>query len=278
MAVLDPYRTLGLRPGASLDEVRSAYRRLAKRYHPDTTGSATSQRFIDVQRAYEMLTSSVSRGARDAPRSPARPTTRPRPRPTSGRGPTPGNGARGPGPSGSAASSETGGPDAHRGRGGSRRAGSTRTGRSGPRRKATLGSTSYDEAAATPFEPGWQGASWYGPASGTYWTINPREYADPRKHGPEYQERARRVATLTGTADEGVRSAEPSPTTADDDPRERASDDTGAARGPHEAPASGLPPSRAGRSFGGAGLVGIVIAATGVAAAAIAVLAIAGQT
>jgi hypothetical protein len=29
--------------------------------------------------------------------------------------------------------------------------------------------------------------------TGTYWTINPREYADPRKHGPEYQERARRA-------------------------------------------------------------------------------------
>ena len=35
------------------------------------------------------------------------------------------------------------------------------------------------------------GASWYGTTSGTYWTINPKEYADPRKHGPEYQARAR---------------------------------------------------------------------------------------
>ena len=60
--------------------------------------------------------------------------------------------------------------------------------------KATLGSTSYDGADATPFEPDWGGASWYGTTSGTYWTINPKEYADPRKHGPEYQARARRAA------------------------------------------------------------------------------------
>ncbi|HLA16043.1 MAG TPA: hypothetical protein VJZ72_04000, partial [Candidatus Limnocylindrales bacterium] len=63
------------------------------------------------------------------------------------------------------------------------------------RRKATLGSTSYDEASTGSLDPGWAGASWYGTDSGTYWTVNPREYADPRKHGPEYQERARRAAT-----------------------------------------------------------------------------------
>ena len=60
--------------------------------------------------------------------------------------------------------------------------------------KATLGSTSYDGADAEPFEPDWGGASWYGTSSGTYWTLNPKEYADPRKHGPEYQARARRKA------------------------------------------------------------------------------------
>jgi DnaJ-domain-containing protein 1 len=32
---LDPYRVLGLQPGASLSEVVSAHRSLAKRYHPD---------------------------------------------------------------------------------------------------------------------------------------------------------------------------------------------------------------------------------------------------
>ncbi|HET9615353.1 MAG TPA: hypothetical protein VFP22_11120, partial [Candidatus Limnocylindrales bacterium] len=61
--------------------------------------------------------------------------------------------------------------------------------------KATPYSTSYDRADDEPFEPGWSGATWYGASSGTYWTINPKEYADPRKHGPEYQRRARRSAT-----------------------------------------------------------------------------------
>ncbi len=68
-----------------------------------------------------------------------------------------------------------------------------RGGRSRPK-KATLGSTSYDGVERETFEPDWGGANWYGTTSGTYWTINPKEYADPRKHGPEYQARARRAA------------------------------------------------------------------------------------
>jgi hypothetical protein len=67
-----------------------------------------------------------------------------------------------------------------------------RGGRSRTPNKATLGSTSYDAAEDEPFEPDWSGGTWYGASSGTYWTINPKEYADPRKHGPEYQRRARR--------------------------------------------------------------------------------------
>src|SRR5439155_12756519 len=44
---------------------------------------------------------------------------------------------------------------------------------------------------------------WYGPTSGEYWRVNPREYADPRKHGPEYQSRARRQSTTAGEAWDG---------------------------------------------------------------------------
>jgi hypothetical protein len=60
-----------------------------------------------------------------------------------------------------------------------------------------MGSTSYDEARE-PTDATWSGASWYGPSSGEYWIVNPREYADPRKHGPGYQQRARRSATGDG--------------------------------------------------------------------------------
>jgi hypothetical protein len=77
--------------------------------------------------------------------------------------------------------------------------------RSRQTRKATLGSTSYDEAR-DPLDPAWGGAAWYGPTSGEYWTVNPREYADPRKHGPEYQARGRRLGTTpTGRAGDEVR-------------------------------------------------------------------------
>jgi hypothetical protein len=69
-------------------------------------------------------------------------------------------------------------------------------------RKATLGSTSYDEAGESG-EPTWEGADWYGPVSGTYWTVNPKEYADPRKHGPEY------TARWAGRA--GIGAPEPAP-------------------------------------------------------------------
>src|SRR6266496_4427866 len=51
----DPYRTLGLARGASLDEVKRAYRRLAKANHPDAAGSAALTRFLAIQAAYEQL-------------------------------------------------------------------------------------------------------------------------------------------------------------------------------------------------------------------------------
>lgn len=58
-----------------------------------------------------------------------------------------------------------------------------------------MGSTSYDEARDAT-DPRWAGASWYGPTTGEYWIVNPREYADPRKHGPGYSSRLR-----TGSGD-----------------------------------------------------------------------------
>jgi curved DNA-binding protein CbpA len=215
---LDPYRTLELPRDATLDEVKTAYRRLAKQYHPDSAGERAVPRFLAVQAAYEALTegpgklrSVIGGRSRPAPSSSTRPSTgRTRgtgadpwaarsggsgPRATRGAGATPGSpgprsgarasqGAAGPTGAG-AASGSASGDGASGGRGGSSR---TR-GPAGPRPRRTRrapGSTSYDGAEAEPFEPEWQGASWYGGSSGTYWTLNPREFADPRKHGPEY--------------------------------------------------------------------------------------------
>src|SRR6187551_3802902 len=45
----DPYRTLGVTPEASLNEIRSAYRRLVKLYHPDAAGERALSRFLAIQ-------------------------------------------------------------------------------------------------------------------------------------------------------------------------------------------------------------------------------------
>lgn len=50
------YRVLGLTPFASGDDIRAAFRRLAKAYHPDLNpGRATRERFIEVVSAYGTL-------------------------------------------------------------------------------------------------------------------------------------------------------------------------------------------------------------------------------
>ena len=48
------FAILGISPNATLDEIRSAYRRLAKEYHPDHY-SGGSERFRDIQEAYSVL-------------------------------------------------------------------------------------------------------------------------------------------------------------------------------------------------------------------------------
>src|SRR4051812_42478654 len=69
----DPWRTLGLAPGATLDEVRRAYRRLAKVNHPDAAGETALPRFLAIQAAYEQIAGSgrVRPGARPVPGTPA---------------------------------------------------------------------------------------------------------------------------------------------------------------------------------------------------------------
>ena len=49
----DPWRTLGLSPGATQDEIRRAYRRLAKVNHPDAAGESALPRFLAIQAAYD---------------------------------------------------------------------------------------------------------------------------------------------------------------------------------------------------------------------------------
>jgi hypothetical protein len=168
----DPYRVLGIPRDASEAEIRRAHRALAKRHHPDGAQGSVA-RFLAVQAAYEAL---LARAPGSVPAAAARSRSdwarRRRSSTWAGHDPGPAGPAR-------ARAGERPGPESGRAR------------RAAGRRLATLGSTTYDEAEEV-VEPGWSGASWYGPSSGTYWTPNPREYADPRKHGPEYQARARR--------------------------------------------------------------------------------------
>ena len=53
----DPYRVLGLEPGASEEEVKKAYRQLAKKYHPDMNpGDAhAAQMMNDINAAYDQI-------------------------------------------------------------------------------------------------------------------------------------------------------------------------------------------------------------------------------
>lgn len=50
------YRILGLEPGASEEEVKKAYRKLAKRHHPDLQ-SGNEEHFKKIVEAYEMINS-----------------------------------------------------------------------------------------------------------------------------------------------------------------------------------------------------------------------------
>ena len=56
----DPYEVLGLKRGASDEEIKKAYRRLSRKYHPDANvnnpnAAEAEEKFKQVQAAYDQI-------------------------------------------------------------------------------------------------------------------------------------------------------------------------------------------------------------------------------
>jgi curved DNA-binding protein len=66
MEYRDYYQALGVARDASAEEVKKAYRRLARKYHPDVSREANAEeKFKEVQEAYEVLKDPEKRAAYD---------------------------------------------------------------------------------------------------------------------------------------------------------------------------------------------------------------------
>ncbi len=65
----NPYHVLGISPQAGPDEIKSAYRRLAKTYHPDSGSGDPHQkeRFHEVTAAYDLLSRKAKTSASNGP-------------------------------------------------------------------------------------------------------------------------------------------------------------------------------------------------------------------
>lgn len=55
------YEILGVEPDASNDVIKSAYRKLARKYHPDIAGESGVEKFKEVTEAYETLSDETKR-------------------------------------------------------------------------------------------------------------------------------------------------------------------------------------------------------------------------
>jgi molecular chaperone DnaJ len=67
----DYYKALGVSKGASADEIKKSYRKLARKYHPDANkgDSASEERFKEISEAYNVLSDPKRRAEYDEARS-----------------------------------------------------------------------------------------------------------------------------------------------------------------------------------------------------------------
>jgi curved DNA-binding protein len=66
MEFRDYYKILGVERAASADQIKTAYRRLARKYHPDVSKEPNAEaRFKEMQEAYEVLRDPEKRAAYD---------------------------------------------------------------------------------------------------------------------------------------------------------------------------------------------------------------------
>ena len=67
MSTRDPYESLGVPKEATADDIRRAYRHLARKHHPDANPDdpAAGERFKEIHQAYELLSNPAKRRAYD---------------------------------------------------------------------------------------------------------------------------------------------------------------------------------------------------------------------
>ena len=77
MASKNYYETLGVQKTATADELKAAYRSLAKKYHPDVYANKSDaekkeaeEKFKEINHAYEVLSDDQKRAAYDERRTP----------------------------------------------------------------------------------------------------------------------------------------------------------------------------------------------------------------
>lgn len=74
MSTRDPYESLGVPRGATREDIRKAYRRLAREHHPDANPGdpAAEGRFKEIKQAYDTLSNPANRKAYEGRSSPRR--------------------------------------------------------------------------------------------------------------------------------------------------------------------------------------------------------------